>query len=108
MDLRGEIIFKEIEFWDKLLTELGTEDLRVLEIINDNETITLDSLIKELKLRYKLDFSKNKVRKIIFELKGRELLILIKSVPLFISQVKGIEEDIKKLIILGKERYKLK
>jgi len=108
MDIRQEVIIQDLEYWDNILIDLGVEDIRVLEIIKDNETIILDSLIKELKLRYKLKFSKNKVRKILSYLKERGLITLIKTTPLCINQMIGIENNIKKLIFLGKERYKLK
>ena len=95
MNNQREIILQDLEYWNSLLIDLGIEDIRVLEIINDNETIILDSLIKELNSRFRLKFSKNKVRKILFYLKEKELITLIKSIPLCISQIIGIEENIK-------------
>ena len=105
--MREEIILQDIQFWNNLSIEIGVREIRILELIYRNKTYMLDNLIKELRIKYKINFSKTTILKILNKLYNDGTLMLIKGKPLFINSIIGIEENIRKLLAISKERYQL-
>ena len=104
----NEVIYKDLEFWDNLSYKLDITEIRILELIYNNKTYSLDKLIKDLKNIYKINNSKPTIIKKSRKLRDFGIVELISGKPLMINEIIGIENNIKKLLIISKERYKLK
>ena len=106
--IRAEIIYKDLKFWNNLSEELGLREIRILELVYKNKVYMLNNLIKELKIKYKINFSKTTIIKILNNLNKKGVIQIIKGKPLFINEIIGLDKNIKTLLIISKERYKLK
>ena len=107
MDVRAEIVQKDLKFWNDLSYSLDIERIRIIEIIYDHGVLSFDSLIKFLSRKYSINLTKRVVRKILGKIKEKGLIQIIPTHPLQINSVIGIEDDLKKLLILSKSRLRL-
>ena len=106
--LNQEVILRDLEQWNELSYKISIIDIRILELIYDNKTYILDKLIKELKFIYKISYSKVTIIKKLKKLKEYGLIEIISGCPMMINEIIGIENNVKKLLIISKERYALK
>ncbi len=104
----NEVVIEDIKFWNELSYKLDPLEIRILELIYMNKSYVLGRLINDLKNMYKLKYSKPPIIKRLEALMEFGLIVLIRGKPLVISSVIGIEENIKVLLTISKERYQLR
>lgn len=102
--LQQEIIKKEEDFWNKLIAILNIPKIRILEILCEEEAITLPVLINLCEKKFNLKLHQTTYVNYLNQLKDLKLLNLIKSKPICINLLLMNEEEIKALV----KAYKLK
>jgi len=108
MKIRETIILQDLNFWENISTALNVNEIRLLELIYKNKNYMFDLLINDLKKCYHIKISKSTARRIILKFDKLGLISLVKSKPLFINEVIGLEDNMRKVLIISKNRYQLK